>query len=501
MSGPELNSVNGPADNAPARHDVIVIGAGAAGLTAARSCARLGLSVLILEAADAAGGCVGRTEIAGLALDTGAEGFATRNDSVATLIEELGLGADIVDPNPAGAWLRLPPLRGHAALTVPMPKLSILGIPGSPLASDVVAAIGWKSAIRAYLDRLRPVLTIGTEKNLGELVEKRMGAAVLDRLVSPISSGVYSADPHKLEVEAVAPGLNAALTRAGSLSGAVSYMKADAKPGGGVRGIRGGMHRLVDALLADLEHYGAALRLGSRAVGLSEATDGSWTVNTEERPDGEHAVDARLGYSARAVIVAAPASTALGLLAGARLEWEEATGDWADGSAVEIVTLVLDAPALDSAPRGTGVLVGAGAPGTVAKALTHSTAKWAWLAEAAGPGRHVVRLSYGRLGEASPSSALGDDELTALALLDASAILGVPLDAAQLVGSARTPWRDALSHAALGQRERVAALRARLEEEPTLAVTGAWLGGTGLASVIPDATAAAAGIRRHFVHL
>lgn len=501
--------------------DVAVVGAGIAGLVAARACARLGLSVLILEAADAAGGCVGRTELAGLSLDTGAEGFATRNDSVAELLGELGLGGDIVDPNPAGAWLRLPPLTGTEAITVPMPKLSMLGIPSSPLADDVRAAIGWKNSIRAYSDRLRPVLTIGTEKNFGKLVEQRMGKAVLDRLVSPISSGVYSADAHDLEVDVVAPGLNAALTRAGSLSGAVALLKSDAKPGAGVRGIRGGMHRLVDALLAEVAHFDAELRLGTRVTGLRENTDGSWALTATERPASEseapesEAPEAEAPareaattepvervFTARTVILAAPATVSLGLLSGARPGWDEASdSDWASGSAVEIVTLVLDAPALDAAPRGTGVLVAADTPGTTAKALTHSTAKWAWLAEAAGTGRHVVRLSYGRLGQESPSAALDDAELTALALRDASAILGVPLTAAQLVDSARTPWRDALSHAAIGQRERVTALRTRLEEETTLAATGSWLGGTGLASVIPDATAAASGIRRHFVHL
>lgn len=493
--------------------DVAVVGAGIAGLVAARACARLGLSVLILEAADVAGGCVGRTELAGLSLDTGAEGFATRNDSVAELLGELGLGDDIVDPNPAGAWLRLPPLTGTDAITVPMPKLSLLGIPSSPLADDVRAAIGWKNSIRAYSDRLRPVLTIGTEKNFGKLVEQRMGKAVLDRLVSPISSGVYSADAHNLEVDVVAPGLNAALTRAGSLSGAVALLKSDAKPGAGVRGIRGGMHRLVDALLAEAAHFDAELRLGSRVTGLRENADGTWALTAIEHaapatepgttepaaPAGE---PVERTVTARTVIVAAPATVSLGLLSLARPGWSEASdSEWASGSAVEIVTLVLDAPALDAAPRGTGVLVAADTPGTTAKALTHSSAKWAWLAEAAGPGRHVVRLSYGRLGQESPSSALDDAALTALALRDASAILGVPLTAAQLVDSARTPWRDALSHAAIGQRERVAALRARLEEETTLAATGSWLGGTGLASVIPDATAAASGIRRHFVHL
>ena len=495
------------------KYDVVVVGAGIAGLVAARECAHLGLSVLILEATDAAGGCVGRTELAGLTLDTGAEGFATRNDSVATLLSQLKLDDKIIDPNPAGAWLRLPALRGTGAMTVPMPALSLLGIPSSPLATDVVAAIGWKSAIRAYLDRVKPVLTIGAEKNLGALVEKRMGKAVLDRLVSPISSGIYSADAHSLEVDAVAPGLNAALTRAGSLSGAVALLKADAKPGGGVRGIRGGMHTLVDALLADLKHFDAELRVNARVTELVEQTDGSWQLAADElrEPDAAYAGDAaepaaettveRAHYAARTVIVAAPASASLGLLAAARPEWQELQGEWAEGSSVEIATLVLDAPELDAAPRGTGALVASGTPGTVAKALTHSTAKWAWLAQAAGQGRHVVRLSYGRLGEESPSAALSDAELAATALRDASEILGVELNEGHLVASARTPWRDALSHAALGQRERVAALRTRLDEEPTLTATGSWLGGTGLASVIPDAVAAAGKIRRHFVHL
>lgn len=495
--------------NAEKPYDVVVVGAGIAGLVAARACAHLGLSVLILEASDAAGGCVGRTELAGLTLDTGAEGFATRNDTVAKLLAELKLDGDIVDPNPAGAWLRLPPLKGTEAITVPMPKLSLLGIPGSPLAEDVVAAIGWRAATRAYLDRVRPVLTIGNEKNLGALVEKRMGKAVLDRLVSPISTGVYSADAHNLDVDVVAPGLNAAITRAGSLSGAVTLLKTDAKPGAAVRGIRGGMHRLVDALLADIAHFDGEVRLGARVVGLNEAGDGTWQLTSEslvEIPDAAGGAGAlelvRTTIAAQAVILAAPAVASLALLADARPEWNDVhDAEWAPGASVEIATLVLDAPALDAAPRGTGVLVAAGTPGTTAKALTHSTAKWSWLAEAAGPGRHVVRLSYGRLGEENPSDKLGDDELAALALRDASAILGVPLTAAQLVAFARTPWRDALSHAAIGQQQRVDALRAHLDDEPTLAATGSWLGGTGLASVVPDAVEAASGIRRHFVHL
>jgi oxygen-dependent protoporphyrinogen oxidase len=59
------------------------VGGGAAGLTAARDLAERGARVLLLEAADRIGGCVARREVAGLALDIGAESFATRTTAVA----------------------------------------------------------------------------------------------------------------------------------------------------------------------------------------------------------------------------------------------------------------------------------------------------------------------------------------------------------------------------------------------------------------------------------
>jgi len=160
------------------------------------------------------------------------------------------------------------------------------------------------------------------------------------------------------------------------------------------------------------------------------------------------------------------------------------------GAEVTLVTLVLDAPALDSAPRGTGVLVSPAARGVRAKALTHATAKWAWLARAAGPGRHVVRLSYGMAGDGPAPSALSDDELVAVALRDASVLLGTPLGQDQLVASARVAWSQSLPRPSGAHREAVARVRAAASTVPGLAVCGAWVAGNGLASVVPDARAA-----------
>ncbi|MFF2388740.1 protoporphyrinogen oxidase [Agromyces sp. NPDC058104] len=485
--------------------DVVVVGGGVAGMVAALECAKIGLAVTIVERRDAPGGCVGRIELDGLTLDSGAESFATRGDGVAELLGSLGLDDEIVDPNRAGAWLVWG--AGDGLDAAPLPKTGVLGIPANPLGDDVRRIIGWSGATRAYLDRIKPILRIGRAHSLGELVRSRMGQAVLDRLVTPISSGVYSADPELLDLDVVAPGLNEAMTRTGSLSGGVGQLVEQRKAGGAVRGLRGGMHTLVDALARELERFGVTVLTGVEVTGLARAGDG-WTVTGEpvasaaddavaEAAVGAPEAASPLEITAPDVVLAAAGRTSLGLLEAAVEGWES-TADWPQGASVELVTLVLDAPALDAAPRGTGVLVAADAPGIVAKALTHSTAKWSWLAEAAG-GRQVVRLSYGRAGQPNPLEGRSDAEVAELALADASAVLGVPLDRGMLRASGRTVWRDAVSHAAIGQLDRVRSLEETIAAEPGIEVTGSWVSGTGLASVVPHAKAAAARVRHRRV--
>ncbi|MET0933604.1 MAG: FAD-dependent oxidoreductase, partial [Mycetocola sp.] len=312
---------------------------------------------------------------------------------------------------------------------------------------------------------------------------------------APVTRGVYSADPHDLDVTRAAPGLNRALTVAGSLSGAVALLRGDAPAGSAVEGLRGGMSTLVDALVAELRSREGELLLGVGAAGIArsasgDATDGDaaeWQVTL----DDERVLDADY------VIVAAPEAEALRLLAP--FSTEIAAAEPAETPTVELVTLVLDVEELDAAPRGTGVLV-AESPrsGVLAKALTHSTAKWEWLRTEAGaqhPHRHVVRLSYGRQGAENPTIGLADADVRSLALRDASDILGVHLDESTVAGFTRTVWQGTLPGAALGQRERAESLRAAALAVGDVDLTGAWLSGTGLASVVPDALAASARIR------
>ncbi len=491
-----------------AEQHVVVIGGGIGGLVAARECAKVGMRVTLLEAEEQLGGSIRTAELDGIIVDAGAESFATRGGHVRALVDELGLSDAVVPPEGGGAWLSGIP----GAPDAPLPKGGLLGIPANPFQEDVRAIIGWRGVWRAYLDRLRPPLTIGHQQSLGRLVTSRMGARVRDRLVAPVTAGVYSALPEDVDVEIAAPGLSAALTRVGSLSGAVLALQGDRAgktPGAAVLGIEGGMGRIVDALRDELALFGAVVRTGTRAVRLDRSGEG-WTVAFEElgtvagdasesdvvepdavrgddalvTPDGlapdAPAPDAPEPLSATAVVIATAEPSARTLLA------PHVTGLSDPGAApeIEIVTLLLDAPELDSAPRGSGVLT---VPGShTAKALTHSTAKWGWLRRAAD-GRHVVRVSFGTQGEVAATAPLDDDAAARLALSEASALLGVPLRPEQLRASHRARFVQSQPTSLIGATERRAAVREAVRNTPRLAVVGAWLAGTGLAQVVPDA--------------
>ncbi|WP_375385336.1 protoporphyrinogen oxidase [uncultured Microbacterium sp.] len=458
---------------------VVVIGGGVAGLVAALECAKVGLRVTVLEASDRVGGVIRSAEVAGITVDVGAESYATRGGHVRALLNELGLDDAIVRPAAGRAWVA--GLPGGAA--APLPSGGILGIPDNPWSPEVRRIIGWSGAWRAYLDRLRPPLTIGHERSLGRLVRSRMGDRVLERLVAPVTGGVYSARPDDIDVDVAAPGLNSALTRAGSLAGAVGQLAGarSGSPGSAVEGIDGGMSRLPSALRSRLVELGADVRTSVRVEAVT-AADSGWAITI---------ADAGAALHADAVIVATPEAEARRLLSAVVTALDPAPATPA--AIVEIVTLALEAPDLDSAPRGTGVLTVPGA--RAAKALTHSTAKWAWLARDAG-GLHLVRVSFGAQGEAPATSELDDADAAQLALVEASALLGVALDPTQLRGAHRERYVQSQPASAMGQAERSAAARAAVRAVPGLAVVGAWISGTGLAQVVPDAVAEAEHVRR-----
>lgn len=153
----------------------------------------------------------------------------------------------------------------------PLPATGILGIPGDPWADEVRTAVGRSGALRAAADLITPVSKkiLEGEMSLGALVRSRMGSAVLENLVTPVVSGVHSADPDTLDVDAIAPGLRAAVLKHGSLAKAVAAQRAAAPAGSAVASVRGGMNRLTAALIADLRAAGVELKTNSPIAAIT----------------------------------------------------------------------------------------------------------------------------------------------------------------------------------------------------------------------------------------
>ncbi len=413
--------------------ETLVIGAGIAGLVLARELVLQGRTVRVLEASDRAGGQVATVELDGLRLDAGAEAFATRGGTVREYLERIGLADRIIAPRDAPAWL-------HAAegQTVPLPAVSLLGIPAAPLAADVVAVVGRRGAWRGLLDALLPGPVGSRLPTVGALVRRRMGDAILEKLVAPVVEGIHSTHPDDLPVSAV-PGLVHHLLRENSLGRAVARMRIDAPAGSLVASLEGGMATLVDALLAELDRFGVPVEYGVRVADVHPD-------HVVLASDDDAEPEVRRGH----VVVAAP-----GLV-------DPVDGSSAVQTATHLALLVL-APdgALAAAPRGTGVLVARGTS-VVARALTHVTAKWATV-QAAADGREVVRLSY----ERTPTLEQ--------ARRDAEALLGVGIPNDRVIASEIVTW-----------------LRAgRIAVDAEVPVVGEQVAGTGLAAVIAHARATA----------
>ncbi|MBK8462311.1 MAG: FAD-dependent oxidoreductase [Nigerium sp.] len=465
----------------------IVIGGGIGGLQAAHTFAKLGLAPLLLEARGTCGGLVFGAPIGGVWVDLGAESFAKRSRAVASLCAELGL--EVVDPSGV-SWL-WSHRDGGFATRIPH---GVLGIPtdlDDPFVTALLSPDG--------LARAREDLTMGAEPgadaaDLATLVECRLGAEVLTRLVDPIAGGVHSAHPSTLAVDVVSPGLREAMVREGSLVRAAAALRAAAPAGAVVSSVSGGLFTLPRALVARIRELGGEVA-NRRVVTAIARAGGAWSVTHHEAgraadpADPPVPVGDPVTVTTGRLVVALDGRAALDLL---RTIPELAVDDWElpRGADLTQVCLVMNAPELDAGPRGSGLLVTPDAEGAATrvacKALTHYSIKWP--ATVAGTGTHVLRVSFGRAG--IPTG----DPTPAGALADASILLGVELSADQIAGHAIVRFPNSLPPQTPAHRARIALLTRRLTEMPGLAVTGAWFAGTGLAAVIPHAQSVARGL-------
>lgn len=196
--------------------DAIITGQSLPALQSALDLAEVGMKVAVLSPA--------RSESVEPAVERDPEG------SIADFITRIAEPIEQPDQQRAGSQtseaairrvMPQAPLLNRQGKWLRQSSPEVLGVPAVPLASENIALLGSGGSVRAYLDRITPLLTVGKTRLLGELVRKRMGAKVRDELVDPQAFERFGVLVDELEVAIAAPGLNEALSRSGALSSAV----------------------------------------------------------------------------------------------------------------------------------------------------------------------------------------------------------------------------------------------------------------------------------------
>jgi oxygen-dependent protoporphyrinogen oxidase len=328
--------------------------------------------------------------------------------------------------------------------------------------------------VRAAADFVLPGHAAEEDVSVAALVGRRLGSAVVQRLVDPLLGGVYAGHAGELSARATMPQLADAR---GSLIRATRRVLPAPGPAPAApvfATVRSGLGTLAERVAA----ASSATIVTGRPVRRVERTSSGFRVVHGPTVD-ERAVDAD------AVVVAVPAAPAARLLAGVA---PAAAADLAgiEAASVALVTTVWasrDVPPLS----GSGYLVPAAA-GRPVKAVTFSSAKWAHVGTA---DLAVARASFGRHGETADLQR-ADEELVDLAVQELGRIAGFR---GSPVAARVTRWGGGLPQYAVGHVERVARVRTGVAAVPGLAVCGAAYEGVGIPACIRSGVAAAAQVR------
>lgn len=274
---------------------IVIIGGGISGLAVAHRLVELGrqthapLAITVLEAHERFGGVIRTDARDGALLEAGPDAFITEKPHAVELCRRLGLAEELLSTQPACRRSFI--VKDGRLIAVPDGWYLIA--PGRLMTLWRTPLLSWRGKARMACEPFMPVRRDGDE-SVASFIRRRFGREALERIGQPMISGIYTADPEQLSLQAAMPKLADMERRYGSVMNALRAHRRDrngttahARPGSrqdfaGASGpryslfvtLRGGMQRLIEALAQSMPE--ATLRTRAVAVRLIKGT--SWTV-------------------------------------------------------------------------------------------------------------------------------------------------------------------------------------------------------------------------------
>ena len=287
----DSSTATGNATSAPLPQgsSIAIVGAGITGLSAAYYLQqqRPDLNITLLESSDKAGGILQTVERNGFLVELGPDMFTTRDSEAVELCGELGIEDQLISTNkdhrgayiicrgklckmPLG-WTMMTPTRMGAILKTPL--------------------LSWKGKLRVFAEVFIPRKKSGGDESLASFTRRRLGQEALERIIQPLISGIYTADPEKLSMQAtLADFLAMERTGKGLIREGIKQLRSQSSQESSTGARYGafvapkyGMQSIIAALTNQLKTN--TLKLGQRVKQLEFKND-AWQLTIEQDTQG-----------------------------------------------------------------------------------------------------------------------------------------------------------------------------------------------------------------------
>ena len=455
--------------------DVVVVGGGIAGLSAAYEMSRRGLSFVVLERASRAGGVIFSEEFDGYTIDGGPDSLLVQKPDGIALCEEIGLGDRLVPTKPP----RLAYIQRDARLHA-LPAASVLGIPTRIAPFLRTRLFTWPAKLRMGAELFVRPRRDERDESIGAFMTRRFGREAATYLAEPLLAGIHAGDVNRLSIRSLFPRFVEAEKKHGSLLRAFRPRTGTpVSTDGAFRSLPGGLSEMIDALVR---------KIGESNVRTSTTAARIISAQPSGLSPREHltvATAAGETFDARAIVLATPAFVTSALVRERDEELARLCSEIRYTSTATVV-LAFSRDAVAHSLNGSGFVVPR-VENSGILAASWLSSKWP---HRAPDDRVLLRTFFG--GARDPHALdYSDAELVSRSLTALRPILGI---AGEPLFTRVYRWERASAQHEVGHLERMAAIDRALQRHPGLFVTGSGFRGVGIPDCVADGRATAAAV-------